>query len=83
MHGSSGLGPDQFRQAVKAGIAKINFATYLYIMAGAAMRDAVKAAGDGNVMFQAIKGAGMKRGVEYLKEHIGYFGTKSMEYKLS
>jgi ketose-bisphosphate aldolase len=75
MHGSSGLVADQYRNAVKNGIVKINFATYLQLVFGAEMREAAIAAGD-KAMFSALISTGMKRGVDYVKEHIGYFGTK-------
>lgn len=75
MHGSSGLVADQYRKAVKNGIVKINFATYLQLIFGAEIRDVAAAAGD-KAMFSPIISAGMKRGTEYVKEHIGYFGTK-------
>ena len=76
MHGSSGLTPDQFINSVKAGIVKINFATYLQLTAGEAMREMALKAESGSVRMSPLIAAATKRGVEYLKEHIGYFGTK-------
>lgn len=78
MHGSSGLAPDQFMDAVKNGIVKINFATYLQLTAGAAVKDYVVGCGDDLVRFGNAINAGHKAGVEYIKAHIGYFGTKSI-----
>lgn len=75
MHGSSGLAPDQFRDAVKAGISKINFATYLQLTGGKAIADFL-AANPERPRMGALTGAAHKAGVEYLKAHIGYFGTK-------
>ena len=76
MHGSSGLTPDQYREAVRNGIVKINFATYLQIIAGEALK---KAANDAEApRFSALVSAASKVGVEYIKEHIGYFGTPRM-----
>ena len=75
MHGSSGLAPDQFENAVKNGIVKINFATYLQLTAGKAMADFLAANPDRPRM-GALTGAAHKAGVDYIKAHIGYFGTK-------
>ena len=77
MHGSSGLVADQYINAVKNGIVKINFATYLQTMAGTAVKEAALATDDPRL--SPLVSAGMKRGVEYLKEHIGYFGTPSIK----
>lgn len=78
MHGSSGLNPEQFIKAVKSGISKVNFATYLQVTAGEAMREAVNKMPEGKARMSAVITAGINRGVEYIKEHIGYFGTKSI-----
>ncbi len=78
MHGSSGLTGEQFQNAVKNGIVKINFATYLQLNVGEAIRAAALAAKPNDARMGALLGAGKKRGVEYVKEHIGYFGTKSI-----
>jgi len=75
MHGSSGLAPDQFINAVKNGIVKINFATYLQLTAGKAMADFLAANPDKPRM-GALTGVAHNAGVEYIKAHIGYFGTK-------
>ncbi len=77
MHGSSGLAPDQFIDAVKAGISKINFATYLQLTGGQAIADFL-AANPVRPRMGALTGAAHKAGVEYLKAHIGYFGTKQV-----
>ncbi len=78
LHGSSGLSPEQFRDAVKAGISKINFATYLYREVGIAMYEYGKeqdAAGK-PPMWRNVRDVAYRRGVEYVKEHLGYFGTR-------
>jgi len=79
MHGSSGLTPDQYVEVVKRGIAKINFATYLQLTAGEAMRELAMKTESGNVRMGMLVAAGIKSGVDYLKEHIGYFGTKPVK----
>lgn len=76
MHGSSGLEPDDFRKCVANGICKINFATYLQLVTAEAVVNAIKANGDGELRLGVITSAAKKRGTEYVKEHIGYFGTK-------
>ena len=76
MHGSSGLTAEQFKDAVAAGIVKINFATYLQLTAGAAAKDFVLAHADEKIRFGQLTAAGRAAGVEYIKAHIGYFGTK-------
>ena len=78
MHGSSGLSGDQFRNSVKNGIVKINFATYLQLTVGAAIKEAALAAKENDARMGVLLGAGKKAGVEYIKEHIGYFGTPSI-----
>jgi len=78
MHGSSGLTGEQFRGAVTNGIVKINFATYLQLTAGAAIREAALAAKENDARMGVLLAAGKKRGVEYIKEQIGYFGTPSV-----
>ncbi len=77
MHGASGLSPDQFKNAVAAGIAKINFATYNQLMGGAAVAEA--AGKTESPRFSALVRAGQNRITEYVKEHIGYFGTKPID----
>ncbi|MGI6643424.1 MAG: class II fructose-bisphosphate aldolase [Bacillota bacterium] len=76
MHGSSGLTPEQYISAVKSGIAKVNFSTYLQLTAGHAIRQAALDAEPAMVRLNSLISVGLKRGVEYVKEHIGYFGTR-------
>jgi len=78
MHGSSGLTGEQFQKVVGSGIVKINFATYLQLTVGEAMREAALAAKPNEARMGALLAVGKKRGVEYVKEHIGYFGTPSV-----
>ena len=78
MHGSSGLSGEQFQKAVGNGIVKINFATYLQLAVGEAMKETALAAKAGDARMASLLAAGKKRGVEYVKEHIGYFGTPSI-----
>ena len=77
MHGSSGLKPEQFKEAIKNGISKINFGTYTQLVAGAATFEAAKDCGD-RIPYGKIIGEGLKAAVEYLKEHMTLFGTKKI-----
>jgi ketose-bisphosphate aldolase len=76
MHGSSGLEPDEYRKCVANGICKINFATYLHMETAKAVAEAVKATKESDLRLGVLMGAAKKRGIEYVKEHIGYFGTR-------
>ena len=78
MHGSSGLTPEQFHDAVSAGIVKINFATYLQLTAAAAVKDYVLAHKDEKLRNGTLVQVAHDAGVEYIKKHIGYFMTKSI-----
>ena len=75
MHGSSGLTPDQYMDSVKNGIVKINFSTYLQLTAANGVKDFI-AANPENVRLTKVIAAAHDAGVEYIKKHIGYFGTK-------
>ncbi len=78
MHGSSGLTPEQYMESVKNGIVKINFATYLQLTAGKAVQDYINAHADEKIRNGSLVQVAHDAGVEYIKKHIGYFGTKSV-----
>ena len=42
MHGGSGISPDNFREAIRHGIRKVNYFTYLDIAGGEAVADEIK-----------------------------------------
>jgi tagatose 1,6-diphosphate aldolase GatY/KbaY len=77
MHGSSGLKPEQFKEAIKNGIVKINFGTYTQLTGGRATYEAAKAMGD-KIYYKEIITAGMRAAADYLKEHMVIFGTKKV-----
>ena len=79
MHGSSGLSPEQFHDAVTAGIVKINFATYLQLTAAAAVKDYILAHKDEKLRNGTLVQVAHDAGVEYIKKHIGYFMTKPVK----
>ena len=76
MHGASGLEPEQYKECVKRGITKINFATYMQLAGAHAIEKLVKEAGDQGGRFQSYYAAGVAGMREIVKQHIGYFQTK-------
>ncbi len=74
MHGSSGLGEEEFTKAIEAGIVKINFSTYLHKVLAQGMKEAID---QGKKAGYAINNYAHDLGVEYIKKHIGIFRTKS------
>ncbi len=76
MHGASGLEPEQYKECVKRGITKINFATYMQLAGAHAIEKLVKEAGDQGGRFQSYYAAGVAGMREIVKRHIGYFQTK-------
>jgi len=82
MHGSSGLREDQFRDAIKAGISKVNFATYIQIAGGKAQLELAKKliADDKRAMMMAFNNAGLNAARDYLKMHMTIFGTKKVTF---
>ena len=76
MHGASGLEPEQYKECVKRGITKVNFATYMQLAGAHAIEKLVKEAGDQGGRFQSYYAAGVAGMREIVKQHIGYFQTK-------
>lgn len=74
MHGSSGLREDQFRDAISAGIVKINFATYVQITAGKAIAET--AAASDRPLFEKLTAVGLKAAKDYIQMHMKIFGTR-------
>ncbi len=74
LHGASGLSKEQYQDSIKAGISKVNFATYGQLAGGRGIVEAIK--GQDKVRFGAAAGAGRKAMTEYFKEHMVIFGTK-------
>lgn len=77
MHGSSGLSEEQYREAIKAGICKVNFATYIQIAGGKAIADEFEKGG--RPMFGRLTKAGLTGAKEYLKMHMNIFGTQKVD----
>ncbi|WP_130870587.1 class II fructose-bisphosphate aldolase [Intestinimonas massiliensis (ex Afouda et al. 2020)] len=75
MHGASGLAPEEYQKCVRRGICKINFNTYLQTAAAQSLREQLAVA-DNTARFRTLVDEAKKVGTAYVKEHIGYFGTK-------
>lgn len=54
MHGGSGVGEAGFRTAIRNGVSKINYYTYMAAAGGDAVRRAVRAAGEGHVFYHDL-----------------------------
>jgi ketose-bisphosphate aldolase len=82
MHGSSGLREDQFKDAIKAGISKVNFATYIQIAGGAAQMELAKKLieEDRRPMMMMFNNAGLNAARDYLKMHMTIFGTQKVTF---
>ena len=82
MHGSSGLREDQFKDAIAAGISKVNFATYIQIAGGKAQKELVEQLikEDKRAMMAMINNAGLNAARDYLKMHMTWFGTKKVTF---
>lgn len=76
MHGGSGLTPSDYIEVSKRGIAKINFATYMFLAGGKAMADKVNDGSMKKPEFNTIWKAGYEAQKDIIREHIEYFGTK-------
>lgn len=79
MHGGSGLTKDDYIECSKRGINKINFATYMFLAGGAAMKEAANDPDSRGAEFNTLYKVGVDAQKEIIKEHIGYFGTKSID----
>lgn len=54
MHGGSGVSREDFQEAVRAGVRKINYFTYMDKAGGNAAADYIKSAGDGPLFFSVV-----------------------------
>lgn len=57
MHGGSGVSPDEFRRAIKSGVRKINYFTYMNIAGGEGAAHAVSTSAGGRTYFSDIVNA--------------------------
>lgn len=77
MHGGSGLSKEEFQTAVKNGIRKINYYTYMTLAGGKAVKEALdKKNPDEMVFFHDIPGIAIKAMQENVEEAINVFALK-------
>lgn len=76
MHGGSGLTPDDYIECSARGIAKINFATYMFLEGGKYIKQWIEEHSDKKAEFNSLLAAGMNGQKNIIREHIEYFGTK-------
>lgn len=77
MHGGSGLPEQDFRNAVKYGINKINFFTGMSLATIAAMRRLIEET-DGRVRYIKLYDAALQTVIQCAKEQMEIFGTQSI-----
>lgn len=74
MHGGSGLSKEEFQTAIKNGIRKINYYTYMTLAGGKAIHNSLKSLkDDDNVFFHDIPVLATKAIKEDVKKAIGVF----------
>ena len=77
MHGGSGLSKEEFQTAIRNGIRKINYYTYMTLAGGRAVKDALdQKAPDENVFFHDIPMIAVEAMKENVKEAIQVFGME-------
>lgn len=63
MHGGSGVSHDDYHEAIKAGVRKINYFTYMDIAGGEGAAEAVKAVKEGKPYFYTVIAAKAREGI--------------------
>lgn len=77
MHGGSGLSKEEFQTAIRNGIRKINYYTYMTLAGGRAVKEALdQKAPDENVFFHDISMIAVEAMKENVKEAIQVFGME-------
>jgi len=77
MHGGSGLSKEEFQTAIRNGIRKINYYTYMTLACGRAVKEALdQKAPDENVFFHDIPMIAVEAMKENVKEAIQVFGME-------
>ena len=77
MHGGSGLSKEEFQTAIKNGVRKINYYTYMTLAGGQAVKAAMdKLNPDDNIFFHDIPLIGIKAMKEDVKKAIEIFSLK-------
>ena len=77
MHGGSGLSKEEFQTAIRNGIRKINYYTYMTLAGGRAVKEALdQKSPDENVFFHDIPMIAVEAMRENVKEAIQVFGME-------
>ena len=77
MHGGSGLSKEEFQTAIRNGIRKINYYTYMTLAGGRAVKEALdQESPDENVFFHDIPMIAVEAMKENVKEAIQVFGME-------
>ena len=76
MHGGSGLSVEEFQTAIKNGIRKINYYTYMALAGGNAVKEFIEKQGDKPVFFHDIPLIAKQAMKENVKEAIKIFSLK-------
>lgn len=77
MHGGSGVSEEDYRKAIKAGVRKINYYTYMAIAGGNGVREHIqKEALDAPVMYHDIVSWGIREMKDNCKEAMRIFAMK-------
>lgn len=77
MHGGSGLSKEEFQTAIRNGIRKINYYTYMTLAGGRAVKEALdQKAPDENIFFHDIPMIAVEAMKENVKEAIQVFGME-------
>lgn len=73
MHGGSGLGKEEYQTAIKNGIRKVNYYTYMAMAGGHAVADAVRKMDNDIYFFHDMTGIAMEAMKTKVKEEINIF----------
>lgn len=77
MHGGSGLSKEEFQAAIRNGIRKINYYTYMTLAGGRAVKEALdQKSPDENIFFHDIPMIAVEAMKENVKEAIQVFGME-------
>ena len=77
MHGGSGLSKEEFQTAIRNGIRKINYYTYMTLAGGRAVKEALdQKSPDENIFFHDIPMIAVEAMKENVKEAIQVFGME-------
>lgn len=77
MHGGSGLSKEEFQTAIRNGIRKINYYTYMTLAGGRAVKEALdQKSRDENIFFHDIPMIAVEAMKENVKEAIQVFGME-------